>query len=74
MPQRASAGMSVNNFLRNALSCVGVVVAQPLLDAIGTGWLFTGLAVITLASGSLIWALTHYGPRWREEMDRKLKN
>jgi multidrug resistance protein len=46
MPRRSSSGVAVNNFIRNIFSCVGGIVAQPLIDAIGDGWLFTGLGII----------------------------
>ncbi len=69
MPRKSSSGVAVNNFIRNIFSCVGGVVASPLIDAIGNGWLFTGLGVITGASGVIMWAMRRYGPRWREKMD-----
>ena len=73
MPKRSSSGVAVNNFIRNIFSCVGGVVAQPLITAIGNGWLFTGLSVICWISGfSVIWAMKTFGPRWRIEMDKKL--
>jgi multidrug resistance protein len=72
MPKRSSSGVAVNNFLRNIFSCVGGIVASPLIDAIGNGWLFTGLGVIAWCSGSVVWAMRRYGPRWREQMDRAL--
>jgi len=75
MPKRSSSGVAVNNFVRNIFSCVGSVVAQPLIDAIGDGWVFTGLGVICWISGfSTIWAMKKFGPRWRIEMDKKLNH
>jgi len=74
MPKRSSSGVAVNNFIRNIFSCVGGIVASPLIDAIGDGWLFTGLGVIALCSGSVVWAMRRYGPRWREQMDRALNS
>lgn len=68
MPRRASAGVAVNNLVRNICSCVGAVVARPLIDAIGNGWLFTGVGVIALASSVVIWAMRKFGPRWRVRM------
>lgn len=73
MPQKSSNGVAVNNFVRNIFSCVGSIVAAPIINAIGNGWLFTILAVWTFASCLSIWAMKHFGPRWRETMDRELK-
>jgi MFS family permease len=70
MPKKSSSGVAVNNFVRNILSCVGGIVASPLIDAIGNGWLFTGLGIITWVSGLIMWCMRRYGARWREKMDR----
>lgn len=70
MPKRASSGVALNNLARGTLACVGSIVAQPLMDAMGNGWLFTGLGAITAASSVVIWSLRHYGPRWRETMQK----
>ncbi|KAK5019581.1 major facilitator superfamily protein [Cryomyces antarcticus] len=73
MPRKASHGIAVNNFVRNIFSCVGGVVAHPLIDAIGNGWLWTGLGVIALASGGgVIWAMRRFGKGWRVKMDREM--
>ena len=75
MSSRASTGIAVNNFVRNIFSCIGGLVAAPLIHAIGNGWLCTILGVVSLISGALtIWAMKRYGPSWREEMDRKMEN
>lgn len=74
MPKRSSSGVAVNNFIRNIFSCVGGIIAQPLIAAIGLGWLFTGLAVICWISAfSVVWAMRKYGPKWRILMDEKLR-
>ncbi|KAL9019879.1 MAG: hypothetical protein Q9185_002821 [Variospora sp. 1 TL-2023] len=72
MPKKASSGVAVNNFARNICSCVGAIAADPLISAIGNGWLFTGLGVIAIASSVVIWAMRKYGPGWRQVMDREL--
>lgn len=72
MPKKASAGVAVNNFVRNIFSCVGAIVAQPLISAIGNGWLFTGVGAIAAASSVVVWLMKRYGPRWREKMVKEL--
>ncbi|KAJ6440363.1 multidrug resistance protein [Purpureocillium lavendulum] len=72
--KRSSAGVAVNNFVRNILSCVGTVVAAPWINAIGTGWVFTIIAVFCMAAGFFgIWILRRNAPRWRKDMDEALK-
>ncbi|EJT76953.1 quinidine resistance [Gaeumannomyces tritici R3-111a-1] len=74
MPSRSSAGVAVNNFVRNIFSCVGTVVAQPLLNVMGVGWLCTAVAVLTFVVGAVaVWSLGRYSSKWRIEMDKKLK-
>ncbi|KAL2196516.1 major facilitator superfamily domain-containing protein [Corynascus similis CBS 632.67] len=73
MPRRSSSGVAVNNFVRNIFSCVGSVIAQPLIDAMGNGWLCTMVALFALLTGSAaVWALRRFGAKWREDMDRRL--
>jgi multidrug resistance protein len=74
MPRKASHGIALNNFVRNVLSCVATIVAEPLMVAIGDGWLFTGLGVICITWGCLtIWAMKTFGARWRVGMDAKME-
>lgn len=70
MPKRSSAGVAVNNFVRNIFACVGGIVASPLINALGNGWLFTGLAVICALSGlGILLAMRSWSGKWRKEMD-----
>lgn len=74
MPRKASNGIALNNFVRNIFSCVGTVVTEPLIVAIGNGWLFLGLGVISIISGALtIWSMKTYGPHWRKSMETRIE-
>ncbi|KAF2249796.1 MFS general substrate transporter [Trematosphaeria pertusa] len=69
MPKRASAGIAINNFLRNICSFTGAVVAEAIIRAIGNGWIMTILGLWSLISGLLvIWAMGRWGPVWRVKM------
>ncbi|KAI9670495.1 MAG: hypothetical protein M1817_004362 [Caeruleum heppii] len=72
MPKKSSAGVAVNNFVRNIFAAVGGVVTAPLLDRIGNGWLFTMLGVIAFLSSGVVWAMRRFGPGWRKEMEERL--
>ncbi|KAI0107169.1 major facilitator superfamily domain-containing protein [Nemania sp. FL0031] len=73
IPKRASSGVAVNNFVRNILSATGSVVGQPLIDAIGFGWLTTGVAVIAFVSGNAaLLLLRRNSQKWRKEMNEKM--
>lgn len=74
MPSRSSAGVAINNLVRNIFSCVGTIVAQPLLNVMGVGWLCTMVGILSLAVGLVsVWSLGRYSSKWRAEMDKKLK-
>ncbi|KKY32428.1 putative quinidine resistance [Diaporthe ampelina] len=73
MPKRSSSGVALNNFIRNIFSCVGVVVTEPLIGAMGVGWLCTMVALFAWISGNLfIWLLLRNGSKWRRLMDEKM--
>lgn len=42
---------------RNTFSCVGSVVAEPIITGIGNGWIMTILGIVGLASLSVIWIM-----------------
>ncbi|KAL1999393.1 hypothetical protein VTN02DRAFT_4584 [Thermoascus thermophilus] len=69
MPKKSSTGVALNNFVRNIFSCVGSIVAAPIIDAIGNGWIFTILGLVAIASSSVVLAMRIYGARWRVSMD-----
>ena len=72
-PGSTSTGMALNNILRNTLACIAVVVMQPLIDAIGPGWIFTGLGVISWASIAVPWLFKKNGVDWAADMEEKLQ-
>lgn len=72
MPRQSSYGVAVNNFLRNIFSFGGALLAEPLISAIGNGWLFTILGAVGALSAAVIWAMKKYGPEWGERMDKEL--
>lgn len=72
MPKKASNGVALNNFVRNIFAFFGTFLAEPLINAIGNGWLFTILAVICFASCPVIFIMKRNAVRWRETMDREM--
>ncbi|XXH03400.1 hypothetical protein Hte_009801 [Hypoxylon texense] len=73
MPRRSSSGVALNNFVRNIFSCTGGIVGQPLIDAMGVGWLLTTVGLISWISGNVcIWLLRKNSRKWREQMDKAL--
>ncbi|KAJ4299179.1 hypothetical protein N0V90_004423 [Kalmusia sp. IMI 367209] len=69
MPRRASAGIAINNFVRNICSFTGAMVAEPVFRAIGNGWFMTILGLWSLVTGLMVvWAMERFGSRWRGRM------
>ncbi|KAJ6787282.1 hypothetical protein PWT90_01703 [Aphanocladium album] len=72
--KRSSAGVAVNNFVRNILSCIGTIVAAPWLTAIGPGWVFTATALFCLTiSYVCVFLLQRNAQRWRKVMESALE-
>lgn len=57
VPGRSSSAVAINTLIRNVLACVGAIIGQPLIEALGNGVLFSILAGISLASSGCIWAI-----------------
>ncbi|KAH7149370.1 major facilitator superfamily domain-containing protein [Dactylonectria estremocensis] len=71
--KRSSAGVAINNFVRNTLSCIGAIVAAPWINAIDVGWVFTSICIFCmLASYFGIWILRKNSAKWRVGMDEAL--
>jgi multidrug resistance protein len=69
LPKRASAGIAINNFVRNIFSFTAATVAEPLIGAIGNGWMCTILGLWSLISGfAVIYTMRTRGPAWRDTM------
>ncbi|KAL2128842.1 hypothetical protein VTI74DRAFT_8574 [Chaetomium olivicolor] len=72
-PKRSSSGVAINNFVRSTLACVGAILTQPLINALGTGWTCTIIGLFAWVTGNAaIWALKMRAPEWRVEMNKKL--
>ncbi|KAI5857861.1 major facilitator superfamily domain-containing protein [Tricharina praecox] len=77
VPGRSASAVAVNNckpspphpplFVRNICACIGGIIAEPVIQAIGNGWLFTILCFVGILSCSVVWVMQKYGPRWREQ-------
>jgi hypothetical protein len=73
MPKRAASGIALNNFVRNIFSFTGAMVAEPVLSAIGNGWLMTILGIWSVITGfAALAAMGRWGERWRVVMVEEL--
>ena len=74
VPEKSTSLVALNSLGRNLFACIGGIVTQPLIAAIGTGWLFTAVGVIDVAGAFVIFAIRRYGPRWRDSMAVTISN
>ena len=63
--------VALASLFRNPAAAVAAVVVEPLMHRMGTGWCFTGLALMELCCVCSILWLMYNGKRLREELDRK---
>ena len=74
LPHRASAGIALNNFVRNLFSCAGAVAAEPLVREFSNGYVFTVLGAIAfLSSFGVVGAMLKFGSSWREKMAKEMR-
>lgn len=68
VPGNSTGGVALNNLVRNVFSCVGTVIAQPLIDRMGHGWLFTLCGLLAWLSGYAgVFLIKRYGKDWRAQ-------
>lgn len=56
----------MNNVIRCMLAAVGLVVLDPMLRKLGSGWCFTMFAVLHGTTFPIFWVLERRGPVWRQ--------
>ena len=72
-PASPSTAAASSNITRCALSAIAVAILEPLVNAMGRGWFFTLLTILSGGGGLLSnWTIRAYGMEWRQQ--RLLKN
>ena len=71
LPRRASAGVALNNLMRNVASAAAGIATEPLLGKVGAGVLFSIVGAVCLAAATVVWAMRRYGEQWRREMEQE---
>ncbi|RCI01913.1 hypothetical protein CU098_006809 [Rhizopus stolonifer] len=66
-PKNSSTIVATNNLARCLISAVAILVVQPGVGKIGTGWTFTAISLALLASRAFLFVELAYGPRWRHK-------
>ena len=66
-PLSPSTATASNNLVRCLMGAAGTAVIIQMIDGMGRGWCFTFLAALIFVTSPMMWALTKWGPQWREE-------
>ncbi|KAG9231136.1 MFS multidrug transporter-like protein [Amylocarpus encephaloides] len=70
-PGKPSVATAANNLVRCEIGAVFTAVIVPLIDAVGTGWAFTILSLISVAFNPVLLILMRKGPEWRKQRKAK---
>ena len=74
-PASPSTAAASSNITRCVLSAAAVAIVDPLATAIGRGWFFTILAIVSGGSGIITnWATLTWGMTWRQQRLGKTKS
>ena len=73
LPNKPASGVALNSMGRNLFACVGFAIAQPPVNVMGNGWLFTAAGIVMLMTGFLaVGGLRRYGAGWREGKSERI--
>ena len=70
-PGKPSVASAANNLFRCELGAVFTAIILPLINAIGTGWAYTILALLFLGFTPMLLVIMQKGPIWRKERKAK---
>ncbi|ORZ21205.1 major facilitator superfamily transporter [Absidia repens] len=71
-PNNSAAIVASGNISRCILGAVAVLVVNPGITALGTGWMFTTISLILFVSRILIIVELKYGAKWRLERAERI--
>ncbi|KAJ5979889.1 MFS transporter [Penicillium waksmanii] len=70
-PGSSAAATAANNLMRCELGAAASAAINPMQEAMGWGWAFTTLALISIAASPTLWVMTRYGIVWRKRRIRR---
>ncbi|PYH91156.1 MFS general substrate transporter [Aspergillus ellipticus CBS 707.79] len=70
-PGRSAAATAANNLFRCELGAASSAAITPMSEAMGKGWAYTTLALISLAASPTLWIMMRSGIKWRQKRLRK---
>lgn len=64
-PGRGASSTAINNLVRCSLGAVGVALVEKMIDKLGAGGTFLGLAFLTLSTVPMVVVQWYWGIDWR---------
>lgn len=66
-PNSPSTASAANNLTRCLMAAGGSAVIEPMIRAMGIGWAYTFVGLVSVTMSPMLYVVTRYGPGWREE-------
>ncbi|KAL3428698.1 MFS transporter [Aspergillus tetrazonus] len=70
-PGRPAAATAANNLMRCELGAAASAVINPMQKAMGWGWAYTTLALISVSASPILWLIMYRGIKWRQKRAQK---
>ncbi|CAG8281942.1 unnamed protein product [Penicillium salamii] len=70
-PGKSATATAANNLFRCELGAAASAAISPMALAMGQGWAYTTLALISIAVSPCLWVVALNGIKWRQKRNRK---
>ncbi|KAJ6009171.1 hypothetical protein N7522_004187 [Penicillium canescens] len=70
-PGKSATATAANNLFRCELGAAASAAVSPMVSAMGNGWAYTTLALVSIAVSPCLWLTAHYGIKCRRKRNRK---
>ncbi|CAG7987135.1 unnamed protein product [Penicillium olsonii] len=70
-PGKSATATAANNLFRCELGAAASAAISPMASAMGQGWAYTTLALISIAVSPFLWVVAVKGIKWRQKRNRK---
>lgn len=70
-PGKSAAATAANNLFRCELGAAASAAISPMSSAMGEGWAYTTLALISIAVSPCLWIVARNGIKWRQKRNLK---
>lgn len=72
-PGQAATLVAIAGLFRNPAAALASVIIDPIVDGVGMGWTFRGVAFLDLACVIIVIVLIWHGPAWRKSIQAEIE-